>query len=96
MGAEAELDQGAGIGRELGLPAMIGLEFLHGGFSGRVPLTGGWTGQIVLANQGVLNLFGALRLYATLAGDKVVFSGSLVVEDMASRRSTMSPRGKSG
>lgn len=41
IGPQAELDNGAGVGDQLGLPSIIALVFLHGGFGLAVPVTGG-------------------------------------------------------
>src|SRR5579862_4964608 len=54
FGAEAELDQSPGVRSELGLPAVIRLVLLHGGFGGGVPLAGGRTAEVVLADEGFL------------------------------------------
>lgn len=65
--AEAEFLEGARVGCELGLPALVGLEFLHSGHGARVPLTGGFTGEIVFADQGLLDLSRALGSDALLS-----------------------------
>ena len=41
VGAEAELLEGAGVGHQLGLPAVVGLVLLHGGFGCGIPLAVG-------------------------------------------------------
>ena len=65
--AEAELDEGAGVGSGLRLPAMVGLIFLHGFLRGVVPNAGGFAVQIMFANQGGLDGAGALRIDFLLA-----------------------------
>jgi len=67
VGAEAEGLDGAGVGHELGLPAVIGLILLHGGFGGRVPMTVGIFAEIVLADEGGLDFGDALGLNCLLA-----------------------------
>ena len=59
MGAEAQFDNGSGVGHQFGLPAVIGLEFLHGGFGLRVPMATGLTREITRLDEGRLNLSGA-------------------------------------
>ncbi len=66
-GAEAEFDQGAGIGSCFRLPALGSLVALHGGLRGAIPGTGGFAIEIVLSNQGFLNFAGARRINYLLA-----------------------------
>lgn len=60
--SQAELDKSAGIGRGLGLPAVIRLVFLHRRLAGTVPNARRFSGQIMLADQGLLNLQSALGI----------------------------------
>lgn len=62
IGAEAEFDEGAGVGNLFGLPAIVGLEFLHGFLRIRVPGTRGLTRKIMVADESFLNVTGALRV----------------------------------
>ena len=59
MGAETKFDNGSGVGHQFGLPAVIGLEFLHGGFCLRVAMAAGLTGEITRLDEGRLDLSGA-------------------------------------
>ena len=52
---EAELDQSARIGSELGLPTLVGLEFEHGSLGVGVPFSGWFAAKVVLADQGLLD-----------------------------------------
>ncbi len=67
VGAEAELFEGARIGHQLGLPPLVGLELLHGGDGFGIPVAVGLAGEIVLANEGLLNLDDAGGLNGLLA-----------------------------
>jgi len=55
IGSEAEFDEGAGVGSELGLPTLVCLELEHGCLGVGVPFGGGFAGQIVLADQSGLD-----------------------------------------
>lgn len=68
-GTEAKLYQCAGVGDELGLPAIVGLHFLHGGFRCGVPMTAGLAGEVAGLDKGCLNLGGAFIVDGTLAGE---------------------------
>jgi len=91
MGAEAELDEGAGVGGQFGLPAVVSLILLHGRLGGGIPLPGGRRSEIVLADEGILNFAGALRLNLALALDGVVVAAVVMA---AGGGSTMGPRGE--
>src|SRR5208283_1470563 len=67
VGAEAEFLDGARVGEELGLPAVVGLVFLYGGLGGRVPLAVGIAAKVVLADESLLNLRHAVRVDGLLA-----------------------------
>ena len=54
--SEAKLDDGARVGNEFGLPAIIFLKLLHGGFSLRVPVTRRFAGKITGLDERSLNL----------------------------------------
>ena len=56
VGTKAQLFESAGIRSELGLPTLIGLKLLHGGNGGAIPIAGGIAGEVVLADEGLLNL----------------------------------------
>jgi hypothetical protein len=66
-GAEAESDQRARIGCELGLPAMVGLVLLHGGFGFGIPFAAWRAIQIVGLDECGLDLGGALGRDAALS-----------------------------
>lgn len=68
MGAEAEFDDGAGVGHQLGLPAIVGLEFLHRGLGLGVPMTAGLPGKVAGFDEGCLNFSGAVVVDCALAG----------------------------
>src|SRR5258708_2696363 len=53
---KTELDDGARIGNEFRLPAVVTLEFLHGGFGSGVPMTRGFACEITRFDQRRLNL----------------------------------------
>ena len=65
---EAQLDDGSGVWDELGLPAVIGLELLHGCLRLRIPVTGGFTRKITRLDERCLNLGGAGVVDHMLAG----------------------------
>ena len=67
VGAKAQCLDGARVGHELGLPAVVGLVLLHGSFGGGVPRAVGIFGEIVLADKGGLNLGDALGIDSLLA-----------------------------
>ena len=64
LGAESELDEGAGVGSDLGLPAVVALELLHGGDAFGVPGAGGFTCEVALLDEGGLDLGGAVGGHA--------------------------------
>jgi len=63
LGAEAELDEGAGVGGDFGLPAVVALELLHGGDTVRVPGAGGLSGEVTLLDEGGLDCSGAFGVH---------------------------------
>jgi hypothetical protein len=75
---------------------MIRLEFLHGGFGRRIPLTGGWSWHVMLADQRVLDLFCPFGLDLALSWGKFVLFRRLMVQGVTGGRSTMSPRCERG
>src|SRR5271170_1320409 len=66
-GSEAEHDDGTGVGRELGLPAMVGLVLEHGGFGLGIPLSARCAVQVFLADKRALDLGRALGINRALA-----------------------------
>ena len=66
-GTEAEFDQRPRVGHFLALPAVIRLIAAHGLFTGLVPGSGGFSAQIVFADQGFLNGLGSFRVDFLLA-----------------------------
>lgn len=58
-GAEAEFDEGAGIGSCFRLPALSLLIALHGGLCSAVPCAGGFSLHVMLANESFLDFAGA-------------------------------------
>ena len=76
MGAEAQLDDGAGVGHQFGLPAVVGLELLHGCFGLRIPVAACLAGEIAGLNEGALNLGCTAVIDGALTG---VFRGWLGV-----------------
>ena len=65
--AQAQLDQRPRIGDLLALPAVVGLVAAHGFFASLVPGAGGFSAEVVLADQGFLNSAGPLRVYFLLS-----------------------------
>lgn len=53
---QAQLDEGAGIGCDFRLPAIVSLIPRHGGLCARVPVSGGLAIQIFLPDQSLLYL----------------------------------------
>jgi hypothetical protein len=60
--AQAQFDEGAGIGDGLVLPSVVSLEFPQGIFCDRIPRAARRTSQIMLSNQSLLDLPGALGI----------------------------------
>ena len=73
LGAEAEEDEGAGVGDDFGLPAVVGLELLHSGDAFGVPGAGGFAGEVASLDESGLDLSGAGWIHALgwLAGCRV-------------------------
>lgn len=65
--AQSQLDQGARVGYGFALPAMVCLVAPHGFFAGLVPRAGGFSTQIVLADQSFLNGMSSLGIDFLLA-----------------------------
>lgn len=68
MGAEAEFDDGARVGHQLGLPTIVRLEFLHSCLGLGVPMTAGLAGKVAGFDEGCLNFSGAVIVDCALAG----------------------------
>lgn len=58
VGPEAQFDQRARVGNLLRLPAIVGLELLHGRLAARVPRAGGLAIEVVRLDQRRLDLTG--------------------------------------
>ncbi len=67
IGAKAEFDEGAGVGRGFRLPAVVGLILFHGFLRCVVPDAGSFSVEVVFTNQGFLDFAGALRINFLLA-----------------------------
>ena len=67
IGTEAKFDEGARIGGGFRLPSIIGLKLLHGLFRSIVPDPGGFSAEVMFANQGFLDLTSALGIDLLLA-----------------------------
>ena len=67
---EAEFDQGTGIGGRLCLPAAVFLITLHRSLRRTVPTAGRLTVEVVLTDQGLLNLAGARGIDIELASGR--------------------------
>ena len=65
--AETKLDQSPRVGYRLALPSLIRLVAAHGLFTGLVPCAGGFSAQVVLADQGFLNGLSSLGVDFLLA-----------------------------
>src|SRR5262249_52811978 len=63
---KAQLDEGARIGRDLGLPAIGRLIAEHSVFGSTVPDSGGFSGKVMLANQCILDGYRPLLINAPL------------------------------
>ncbi len=64
---QSQLDQRSRVGHGLALPAVICLVAAHGFFASLVPGAGGFSAEVVLADQGFLNSAGPLRVYFLLS-----------------------------
>src|SRR5436305_10101917 len=77
--SQAQLDDGARIGRDLGLPSIFGLVTRHGGLGAGIPLSVGLAIEVFLADQGLLDIAGPgfinLLLAMALPG---AFAGAVV------------------
>src|SRR5947208_14528235 len=77
--SQTQLDDGARIGRDLGLPSVFGLVARHGGLSTGIPLSIGLAVEVFLADQGLLDIAGPgfinLLLAVALPG---AFAGAVV------------------
>lgn len=78
--SQAEFDDGARVGDELGLPAVVGLELLHGGLGAAVPVSGGVSGEIPGVDQGGLDLCGAGIVNRPLRGGFGRGVGAVMIE----------------
>ena len=61
-GTQAQFDQGARVGNGLVLPAIVGLVAAQGFFGRGVPLAARRTTQVVLLDQRLLDLEGAVAV----------------------------------
>ena len=66
--SKAEFDDGARVGDQFGLPAVVALEFLHGGFRSGVPMPRGLAGEVTGFDQRCLNLGSAGVVDSALTG----------------------------
>ena len=66
-GSQAQLNQSPRIGHGLGLPPLIGLITPERSLGRVIPFSGRFPGHVVLSNQGLLNLLGALGFNCFLA-----------------------------
>ena len=68
VGTEAQLDQCTGVGCQLGLPSLVGLELDHGGLGVGIPLGARFAVQVVVdvANQGFWAFRDATQLIESL------------------------------
>src|SRR5271157_849394 len=78
IGTEAELFQRPCIRQQFRLPALGGLVLRHGRLGSLVPLAVGFAGQIVLADESLLNLCNPARLHHLLAARAASFVLSFV------------------
>ena len=78
VGAETESLDGTRVRHEPGLPAVIGLILLHGGFGGGVPTAVRVVAEVVRVNEGGLNLGDAFWLDGLLAVKALGFWGGLL------------------
>src|SRR5271155_2662312 len=89
--SQPQLDQGTGIGRQLRLPPVVSLKFLHGCLRFCVPLPGRLAAEVVLLNQCGLDFFGAVWINPALSLD---FSGFFL--GVARSRRAMAESSKCG
>lgn len=75
IGTEAQFDQRPCVRHHLGLPAVIVLEASHGGFRTLIPDAVGAPFEVVLPDQGCLNLAHPLRGDRLLATFPPVLAG---------------------
>ena len=62
IGPQPQFDKCPGIWNRLRLPSLVGLVALQCSLGGGIPFSGRLAFHIVFANQGLLNLVGALRI----------------------------------
>ena len=65
--SESQSNERPRIGSSFGLPAVVGLILLHRRLGSAVPHAGGFSAQVMFANEGGLDLRGALRVNLLLA-----------------------------
>jgi len=85
---KTELDDGARVGDKLRLPAVIALEFLHGGFGSSVPMTRGLAREVTGFDQRGLDLGGSGIVDSTLRGGFGCFRA--LIEELRRSRATTS------
>jgi len=66
-GSKAELDKCAGVRHQLSLPSIVGLKLHHCGLGLGVPVAAGSSGEVSGADEGALDLGGALIVDGFLA-----------------------------
>ena len=72
-GAQTKLDQRTGIRDLLALPSVVGLVAAHGVFAGLIPASGGFSVQVVFADQGLLDGSGSFGIDFLLASRTTCF-----------------------
>jgi len=65
--SQPQFDQRASVGSGFRLPVIIRLITLHGLLGGVIPYAAGFPAKIVLANQGLLDFQGTLRVNLLLS-----------------------------
>ena len=79
VGTEAKFDESPRIGGDLGLPALVGLEFEHSGLCVAVPFGTRLTGHVVLPDKRLLDscntlgINGLLTMHLVACGRGMVF-----------------------
>ena len=70
---KTQLDQRARVGHLLALPSVVGLVAAHGVFAGLIPAAGGFSVQVMFADQGLLNGSGSFGIDFLLASRTTCF-----------------------
>ena len=90
VGTEAKFDESPRIGSDLGLPALIGLEFEHRGLGVAVPFGTRLAAQIMLPDERLLNSCNTLRINGLLTMHLVACGWGMVLGvRMSTRRSAV-------